>query len=57
MSKVFIGVGHGGSDAGAVGNGLKEKEVNLSIALHLREELQRLIAAARCDSWNQSNSG
>lgn len=41
MSKVFIGVGHGGSDAGAVGNGLKEKEVNLSIALHLREELQR----------------
>lgn len=41
MSKVFIGVGPGGSDAGAVGNGLKEKEVNLSIALHLREELQR----------------
>ena len=41
MSKVFIGVGHGGSDAGAVGNGLKEKEINLSIALHLREELQR----------------
>ena len=45
MSKVFIGVGHGGSDAGAVDNGLKEKEINLSIALHLREELQRLIAA------------
>ena len=41
VSKVFIGVGHGGSDAGAVGNGLKEKDVNLSIALHLREELQR----------------
>ena len=41
MSKVFIGVGHGGSDAGAVDNGLKEKEINLSIALHLREELQR----------------
>lgn len=41
MSKVFIGVGHGGSDAGAVDSGLKEKEINLSIALHLREELQR----------------
>lgn len=41
VSKVFIGVGHGGSDAGAVGNGLKEKDVNLSIALHLRSELQR----------------
>lgn len=41
MAKVFIGVGHGGKDAGAVGNGLKEKNVNLSIALHLRSELQR----------------
>ena len=41
MAKVFIGVGHGGKDAGAVGNGLKEKDINLSIALHLREELQR----------------
>ena len=41
MAKVFIGVGHGGKDAGAVGNGLKEKDINLSIALHLRGELQR----------------
>lgn len=41
MAKVFIGVGHGGSDPGAVGNGLKEKDINLSIALHLRSELQR----------------
>lgn len=30
--KVFIGVGHGGSDPGAVGNGLKEKDVNLETA-------------------------
>ena len=41
MSKIFIGVGHGGGDPGAVGNGLKEKDVNLSIALHLRDELKR----------------
>lgn len=41
MAKIFIGVGHGGKDVGAVGNGLKEKDVNLSIALHLRSELQR----------------
>lgn len=33
MAKVFIGVGHGGSDSGAVGkSGLMEKNLNLSIA-------------------------
>lgn len=39
--KVFIGVGHGGNDPGAVGNGFKEKDLNLSIALKCREELER----------------
>lgn len=39
--KVFLGVGHGGSDPGAVGNGLKEKDLNLAIALACREELVR----------------
>ena len=33
MSKVFIGVGHSGTDSGAVGY-LVEKEVNLIEALH-----------------------
>lgn len=33
MKKVFIGVGHGGADSGAVGRGgLLEKDLNLSIA-------------------------
>lgn len=41
MSKVFIGVGHGGADSGAVANGLKEKELNLTIALACRDELLR----------------
>lgn len=41
MAKVFIGVGHGGSDPGAVANGLKESEVNLVMALACREELVR----------------
>lgn len=41
MAKVFLGVGHGGSDAGAVANGLKEKDLNLSIALACRDELER----------------
>ena len=33
--KVFIDAGHGGSDPGAVGNGLKEKDIFLSIATKL----------------------
>lgn len=32
MAKVFIGVGHGGNDSGAVANGFKEKDMTLKIA-------------------------
>ena len=39
MPKVFIGVGHGGSDPGATGNGFQEKDLNLSIALACRDTL------------------
>lgn len=39
--KVFLGVGHGGSDPGAVANNTKEKDLNLSIALACRDELLR----------------
>ncbi len=39
--KVFIGVGHGGKDSGAVANGLKEDNLNLAIALACRDELIR----------------
>ena len=39
--KVFIGVGHGGVDIGAVANGFKEKALNLVIALKCRDELTR----------------
>lgn len=41
MAKVFIGVGHGGSDPGAVANGLRESNLNLSIALSCCRELER----------------
>lgn len=41
MAKVFLGVGHGGSDPGAVANGLNEKDLNLAIALACNEELVR----------------
>lgn len=39
--KVFINAGHGGSDPGAVANGLKEKDLNLIIALACYNELLR----------------
>jgi N-acetylmuramoyl-L-alanine amidase len=39
--KVFLGVGHGGSDPGAVANNTKEKDLNLSIALACRDVLVR----------------
>ena len=39
--KVFIGVGHGGSDPGAVANGVKEKDLNLSIAKACRDLLTK----------------
>ena len=39
--KVYLGVGHGGSDPGAVANGFKEKDVNLAIALACAQVLQQ----------------
>lgn len=45
--KVFIAVGHGGSDPGAVANGLKEKDLNLAIAKACCDELIRHGVAAQ----------
>ena len=39
--KVFLGVGHGGSDPGAVYGGIHEAELNLAIALAAGETLRR----------------
>lgn len=41
MAKVYIGIGHGGSDSGAVAAGFKEKDLNLSIGRACVEELIR----------------
>lgn len=38
-TKIFLDPGHGGSDAGAGGNGLKEKDITLTIALETRRIL------------------
>jgi len=40
MAKVFIDPGHGGKDGGTFGNGLIEKNVNLTVALKLMKLLQ-----------------
>ncbi|KQL33931.1 N-acetylmuramoyl-L-alanine amidase [Bacillus sp. FJAT-25509] len=39
MFKLYLDPGHGGSDSGAVGNGLKEKDLTLDIALRIRDLL------------------
>jgi len=40
MPKIFLDPGHGGNDTGAVGNGLREKDITLSIALEISRILQ-----------------
>ncbi len=57
--KVFIGVGHGGTDPGAVANGLKEKDLNLAIALACKSELERhsvLVGISRTKDENDKLS-
>ncbi len=39
--KVWLDAGHGGKDPGAVGNGLKEKDITLAITLKVGKELER----------------
>jgi N-acetylmuramoyl-L-alanine amidase len=55
MSKVFIGVGHGGSDPGAVANNTKEKDLNLSIALACRDELEKHGVAVKMSRTKDEN--
>lgn len=40
MAKVFLSAGHGGSDPGAVGYGMKEKDINLQVVLACRDVLE-----------------
>lgn len=39
--KVFLGVGHGGKDPGAVADGYQEKDITLTMALACKKELER----------------
>lgn len=42
MKKVVIDAGHGGSDGGAVGNGIIEKDLNLEISKYMSDRLNEL---------------
>lgn len=55
MAKVFIGVGHGGKDPGAVANGFKEKELNLDVADAVFQELERHGVYARLSRVGDEN--
>jgi N-acetylmuramoyl-L-alanine amidase len=50
--RILIDAGHGGSDPGANGGGMKEKKVNLNVALKLRDLLvshRHTVAMTRTD--------
>lgn len=55
MAKVFLSAGHGGSDPGATGNGLKEKDVNLNIMLACQAELVRHGVTVVCSRKTDAN--
>ncbi len=42
MKKVVIDAGHGGTDGGATGNGIVEKDLNLEISTYIHERLNEL---------------
>lgn len=55
MPKVFLSAGHGGSDPGAVGNGLKEKTVNLNVLLGCKSELKKYGINIVCSRTTDEN--
>ena len=55
MSKVFLSAGHGGSDPGAVGFGMKEKDINLNIMLACLDELVKHGVTVVCSRIKDEN--
>lgn len=43
MVKIYLDAGHGGSDPGAVGNGLKEKDITLKLAQKVEALLKKYL--------------
>jgi N-acetylmuramoyl-L-alanine amidase len=55
MPKVFLSAGHGGSDPGAVANGLYEKTINLNALLACKSELERYGVTVICSRTADEN--
>lgn len=55
MGKVFLSAGHGGSNPGAVANGLKEADINLQTLLACKEELERHGISVVCSRTKDEN--
>lgn len=55
MVKVFLSAGHGGSDPGAVANGLHEETINLNTLLACKKELERHGVEVVCSRTKDEN--
>lgn len=55
MAKVFLSAGHGGSDPGAVANGLREEDINLNALLACQAELVRHGVTVVCSRVTDEN--
>lgn len=55
MKKVFLSAGHGGSNPGAVANGLKEKDINLQTLLACKEVLEKHNIEVVCSRIKDEN--
>lgn len=55
MAKVFLSAGHGGSDPGAVANGLYEKAINLNTLISCKEELEHHGVKVVCSRTKDEN--
>lgn len=55
MVKVFLSAGHGGSDPGAVANGLYEETINLNTLLACKKELERHGVDVVCSRTKDEN--
>lgn len=55
MPKVFLSAGHGGSDPGAVANGLQEKVINLNTLLACVEVLEKHGVEVECSRMTDVN--
>lgn len=55
MKKVFLGIGHGGSDSGAVANGLKEKDLNLKQGVICKKHLERHGVEVKLSRYKDEN--